>query len=558
MKPEQKRLAEVIDCERRAGRPPRIVILKSRRIGASTLVEAELFRECHLTEHKQALVVAHKAESAVTIFDMSRLFYDELPESIKPPTKYSNKRMISFAHNGSKMQVEVAGESRGFTAQYLHISELAFIDGAEKLMTAILHTAPDDPDSLVIAESTPNGVGNYFHDLWVNAVAGKNGWVPFFSPWFDDPTYRMTPWFTEADLSPRDAKMMADHNLTLDQVAWYMRTRSDKCNGDQDVMDQENASDPISCFLASGRKVFDTDGLRHYEKITLAARLAGELPPESEIDLNVLDVKAPAVRVVSGGRWRIYRPPQPRHLYILGADISAGDPGSDRSPLVVINRHTLDVDAVFLSRTPPDLLARQAHVAGWWYNRAQIAGEANNHGLLFFDELMKRLHYPNIYYRKVNEESVAGKVSDKPGVWTSGATREGLINLTRRYVREHIGRCIDPDMLKEWLELFYDDKERVDHPKNGSLDLTMALTMALYVHVGSFENTLEPLPLSVVSRAPELYRELQSRRSMGQSTAEIEATIASADMTMDDLVRMDDVARKRENSRRKAGLGGFR
>jgi hypothetical protein len=524
----------------------------------STFAEAELFRECHLRDHKRALVVAHELDSAQTIFDMSQLFYDELPEGIKPPTKYLTKKLINFAHNGSRMQVVVAGEARGYTAQYVHISELAFMENAEQLMTAILHTTPDDPESLVIAESTPNGIGNYFHNLWVNAVAKKNDWVPFFSPWHEDETYRMKPWFEAKDLSPHDARVMADHKLDLYQMAWYISTRENKCNGDQDKMDQENPSDATTCFLASGRKVFDGEGLQHCLDTAAAAEAAGEMPPECEIDRNPLDKKSPTIRAVRRGRWRIYREPQRRHRYVAGVDTASGDPGGDYTPIVMLNQHTLDVDAVFYGKLAPDLLAWESAYACWWYNTATVAGEANNQGVLYFDELIRRVKYPNVYYRTVDEKSVYGKVGDKPGFWTSEANRTPLFNLARRYVREAptraSGRCIDPSILKEFSELFYDDANRVDHPKGGYMDATSAISLALYVHMGSYEATLEPLSLESATKAVTIHRENLARRSMGLADKPFDIGV----LTGDDIQKLDDLETRRTDSRKRSGLGGYR
>jgi hypothetical protein len=552
LKPEQRRLFSVIDHERRQGRAPKVIILKGRRVGMSTAVEAELFRMCHARPNRNALVVAHDSDSVETIFGMSKLFYDELPPAVKPPTRYSTKKLIDFAHNRSRMQVVAAG-GRGFTAQYLHISELAFVEDADTMMTAILQTAPEDPDSLIVAESTPNGLGNYFHNLWVNAVGKKNGWVPFFSPWFEEPSYRMNPWFDEKDLSAHDARLMQEHNLSLDQIAWYVSTRENRLNGDQDKMDQEYASDPASCFLASGRKAFDQGLPRYLDELSTAAA-AEELPPQVEIEPSQHEKRGVNIRVVKGGRWRIYRPPQLRHSYIVGADIASGDPGGDYTPLVTLNRMTLDVDAVFYARLHPDLLARMAALIGYWYNTAKIAGEANNQGILFHDELIRRIQYPHVHYRLVNEESVARKVSQKPGVWTHGENRESILGLARRYVRDHSGRCLDPDLIKEWQEAFYDDANRVDHPKGGYLDGTVALAMALYAHHGSTEGLLQPIPVELASRALAVYHENKVRASMGLPEQDIDI----GQLTMDEIARMDDARLRRERSRERSGLGGYR
>lgn len=554
LRPAQQRLSRVIDSERAAGRPPRIMVLKARQQGFSTFGEAEIFRNCHLKPNRQALVAAHKADSSEYLFGMAQRFYDNLPESIRPKRKYATKRVIHFEHNNSRMQVEVAGESRGFTGQDVHVSEAAFIDDAERFFNAILQVAPDDPDSMVIAESTANGVGGWFHTNWVAAKNGQNDWIPFFVPWFEDPTYRRRPWFDMKDLSDRDRNMKEMYDLDNEQMAWYVWTRANKCSGDQDVMDQEYPSNDTDCFLASGRKVFNTDGLRHYIEMSEAAIKNGEIPEDCEIEPNPADRKSPELNYVRGGRWKIYRKPQPRHRYIVGWDLSEGDPGSDPSPGVVLNQHTMSVDAVYYSRTPPDLCAHQAANAAWWYNGAKIAGEANNHGIEFFSELVKRIGYHNIQYRKVNESTVAGKITNKPGVWTSGENRSNLFNLVRRFVREKAGLCLDPRMVREWSTLYYDDNDRVDHPDGEHSDLTLAFAMALYAHAGGFENTLEPLSLDVVSKAPDVYRSVLARASMGLPVDDLDL----GEMTMDEIAALDELAHRREVSRFKSGLEGYR
>lgn len=555
LKKEQRRLAAAIDLERRNGRAPKIVVLKSRQVGCSTLAEAELFRMCHTRAHRSSLVIAHDSDSSERIFNMSKLFYDELPTSVRPPTRYSTKKLIHFAHNNSRMQVIAAG-GRGMTAQYLHISELAFIDDADAMMTALLQTAPDDPDSLIIAESTPNGIGNYFHNLWVNAVAGKNDWVPFFSPWHEDETYRSRPWFTESSLSPHDEKLMADHHLSLEQMAWYVATRENKCNGDQDVMDQEYPSDPLTCFLASGRRVFDdSEALRFYMERSATAVLENTLPPECELDRNPEDKHLPVPRPVKRGRWRIYELPIPRHEYIAGVDIASGDAGGDYTPIVGLDRHSLNVVAVFYGKMPPDLLAHETAKFSWWYNEAKVAGEANNQGILFFDELIDRIGYPNIYYRRVNEESVSNRVSDKPGVWTSGKNRDTLFEFSRRYVRQRAGVCLDPNIIKEWSELYRDEEtDRIDHPKGGYSDGTSALNLALYVHMEGADAALQPLLPEMATKALALYHENRARKSMGLAEKDIDI----AQLTADELWKLDQMNERRAKARERSGLGGYR
>lgn len=137
------------------------------------------------------------------------------------------------------MQVEVAGESRGFTAQAVHLSELGFVEDASTLLTAIMQTVPDTVESLVVIESTANGIGNEFHNLWVKAKANRNEWVALFVPWFDEPTYRHRTKRTIDDLNDEERHRVEAYGLDMEQIEWWRRTLENKCFGDLDKMTQE-------------------------------------------------------------------------------------------------------------------------------------------------------------------------------------------------------------------------------------------------------------------------------------------------------------------------------
>lgn len=571
LRPAQQRLADVIDRERAAGRPPRIVILKARQLGFSTFAEMEVFRQCDLNPYQQALIAAHKAESAEYLFNMIDRAYENMPKALQRKKRYSTKRLIHFKDNDSRIEVQVAEEARGFTAQIVHLSELAFVAEADRLLTSILSGIPDTAESLLIVESTPNGIGNEFHNLWVRASSGRSDWVAVFVPWFDDPTYVRRPWFTEDELmtpTANEAMMRAqflyrEYSLSLEQVAFWLWTLNNTCNGDLDRMEQEYPSNDTDCFLASGRKVFERSGLKHYIETSGVDRIRDESPEERvarertdqrshRIEWNASDTRNPLITLDGAGPLRIYRKPQPRHRYIVSADLSAGDPGSDPSPLVVLDQHTLNLDAVWYGRKEPDQIADIAYMLGWYYNRAKVNGEANNHGILFYHRLIDELRYPNIYYREVDERSVTGRVGDKPGVWTSGGNRESLVNLVRRYVRERAGLVEDERMVREWTMLQYDDSDRVDHPENEYMDLTMAFAAALAVHAGGYESALTPLSFEDQKAVVEAAAEIRDRRSRGLPVEDID----TLGLAYEDVDRIDFAFRERADRRAKQGLGG--
>ncbi len=55
-----------------AGRPVRLIILKARQLGFSTLTEALLFHACATRENTHALVVAHREDATANRFRMSK------------------------------------------------------------------------------------------------------------------------------------------------------------------------------------------------------------------------------------------------------------------------------------------------------------------------------------------------------------------------------------------------------------------------------------------------------------------------------------------------------
>ena len=511
MRPAQARLMAKIDERRALCRRPQIIVCKARQLGFSTVIAAEYFRRALVYQHRQSLISAHKAEAAEGLFDRLRLMYQKLPASIRPSTKASTKRVLHFEEQDSRLEVAIANEARSMTAQDLHISELAFYQEAAAFMTSVLETCPDEPEATIIVESTANGMGNEFHDLWSRAArpGSNSAWVPFFVPWFEEPNYVKTPWFTMEELFARgdDAALRAQeivklYDVTHAQIAWWLDHLENTCLGDLERMEQEIATSPRDCFLASGRKVFETKHLVHFMGLAGIDPTAENRPSDEtiderdcEIEVNALDRKSPKIIRVRHGHWRIYRQPQPRHIYIVSGDVSAGDSGSDPSPLTVLDEHTMNLDAEWYGRTPPDRLADHAIDAGYWYNVAKIAGEANNQGILFNRRLEDR-EYPNIYMRRVSEQTVAAKFTLKPGFWTHGENRDLLFGVLRRYVRERVGLVESARMVYEWSQLRLDEgTDRVDHPEGGTSDLSLAFAIALAVHMGSFENTLEPLPL---------------------------------------------------------------
>jgi len=544
---------------RERGIPPRIAILKSRQVGISTLTEALLFWACLTQSHRSALVIAHTLKLSKVLFRMSRNFHRFVPELMRQKKRIDNVHEIEF-DSGSRMQVEVQGDPRGYAAQDVHLSEFGFYERPEDTLVAVMQTLPRSIESLCVIESTANGVGNKFHKLWQRACGlaldeqipeDEKGWTPIFIPWFDHEEYRM-PLDKMLVLSSDEAQFMAQHHTTPQQMKWRRWCISANLDGDEDKFAQEYPATPEEAFALSGRPAFDTKSVIYYANLVAESVKGKKLPLRMEIEADPPGVGKAEILEYDRGRLRIFADPIDRHSYIVGADPSEGDPGSDPSPLAVLDQMTLDLVSTWYGKAPPDLLACHAVDLARHYHEALIIGEANNHGILFNEEL-GRLGYANIYYRKTSQESVAGEVTDKPGYLSTVRTREHLFNTLRKFVRLRMGKLPCPHFVQQMQSLVYVDQKAQAQP-GAEKDLLVAFALCLMAHRGSMANPLEPLPEQVIRSVASEVGLLKERDPEG---AAVRARVLTG-MTMDEVLDQEDAILARAARQRRFGLGGLR
>ena len=82
------------------------------------------------------------------------------------------------------------GVGRSGTMQLFHGSEVAFWPHGDTHAAGVLQAVPDEPGSEVVLESTANGVGNVFHQMWRDAETGASDFIAVFVPWFWQEEYR--------------------------------------------------------------------------------------------------------------------------------------------------------------------------------------------------------------------------------------------------------------------------------------------------------------------------------------------------------------------------------
>src|SRR6266567_3764329 len=127
---------------------------------------------------------------------MVERYHDNCSEALRPSTGAANAKELYFDQLDSGYKVGTAGTKgvgRSSTVQLFHGSEVAFWPFADTHAAGILQAIPDQQGTECILESTANGIGNYYHQTWRDAEAGRNGYIAIFVPWFWQEEYRAEP-----------------------------------------------------------------------------------------------------------------------------------------------------------------------------------------------------------------------------------------------------------------------------------------------------------------------------------------------------------------------------
>lgn len=473
----QLKLYEVIKKQTEENKPVRIIILKARQMGFSTVTGGIILKNAATKSNIQAGIVAHKEDSSTNLFNMYKLMYDNLPPQVKPTKKASNAKELIFNNAAGTglnssircMTAGAKGIGRSFTMNYLHISELAFWEGdpADTLL-GLFQAVPNKPGTMIIIESTANGYEE-FKNRWDQAVNGESDFYPLFVGWNELDEYKMP--YDGFELTDYERELKKQYNLTYDQLTWRRWCIKNNCGGDVDKFKQEYPISPDEAFLSTGRCVFDQ------EKII--DRLSRIKPPieRGEFTYNYDGLKLSGIRLAptSNGPIRIYNKPEPGEYYVIGAD-TAGE-GSDYFYAHVINNSTGKHAAVYRLDTDETLFARQMYALGKYYNNALLAIESNFSTYPIKE--LERLGYENLFVRE-REDSYTGGIIKSFGFRTTSLTRPILIALVSDVIRENIDLIDDDILLREALTFVRNEKGRAEAMEGKHDDGVMSYGIALY------------------------------------------------------------------------------
>lgn len=490
----QNRLYEQIKELRAQGIPVRIIVLKARQMGFSTLIEAIIFWAAATARNVAGLVMAHQDDATSNIFGMAKRYYDYLPDRLKPMQRASNARELLFASpTGSKgkqrgldssIRVSTAGGhgvGRSFTIKVAHLSEFAFWPGDKRdTLAGIMQAVPDEPDTMVFIESTANGFDE-FKDIWDAAVTSwergeRDGWCPFFAAWWQMEEYRRTvpPGF---ERTAEEEELVRLYGLDDEQLSWRRWCIKINCGGDLDLFRQEYPACPDEAFIASGSCIFDQTAIAAWRQ-AIKDR-AGERG-RFVYDYDGLTVSGITWEPCSDGDITIYKQPENGVPYVIGGD-TAGDSGtawSDYFAAHVLDNTTGEQVAVLHGKMDEDVFARQIYCLGMYYNEALVGVEVNysTHPV----KELQRLNYPRQYTRE-QTDTYTGALKKAYGFNTNTATRPVIIAELVEMARDKLENIVDDATLAEMLSFAKNEKGRAEALSGKHDDLVISLAIANHI-----------------------------------------------------------------------------
>ena len=478
LNPPQEKLYEAVRNLDRAGKPIRIIILKARQEGFSTLTEALIFHGAVTHRNREALIVAHREDATSNLFRMSKRYFDLLDEPMKPMLKASNARELVFENPSknpkerekrpglrSRIRCVTAGGKgigRSDTLQYVHISEYAFwpdgAGGKAETLLGILQAVPAEAGTMVVIESTANGYDD-FKSMWDRAVAGENDFTPLFFAWFENPEYRKpvppgTEWTAE------EKELQERYGLEDEQLSWRRWCIQNNCGGDVSKFHQEYPSNAEEAFLHSGEGVFDNEQVQ--------ARLERCTDPIAR-------------GRIEDGRWIekeqgeicIYEKPETGVPYVIGGD-TAGE-GSDWFTGIVINNVSGRIVATLRRQYSEPEYVKQVRELGRMYNNALLSIEANFS--TYPNAKLQELNYPKLYVRE-REDVYTGELHKSFGFRTTPQTRPRMIAQLVEAFQDHPEFFTDRALLKEMLTFVYNEDHRPEAMVGKHDDMVMAAAIA--------------------------------------------------------------------------------
>ena len=484
--PSQEPLYQVIKSQEESGRPVRIVVLKARQQGISSLCIAYTFWKAVTTRNYNCVVIAHDRDTSERLLEIAGFMYDELPENVKPMRRYRSKSEILFEnpkeaerHRNpglrSRIEIKTAGHSvsgRGLTIHSLHCTEVSSYERPDEILASLAPAVPLAPGTNIFIESTGafTPSGRWFKDLWEASKRGETPYTPVFVPWYVNPEYRLPrklarTWLQDP-LTTEEIDLMKRYGLDKYQIAWRRYKIAEFPNGERDF-NREFPADDRDVWLGVGIPFFNSE----------TSKMLQGMVREPIVKMRVTENK---MSISDDPNFLIWEMPQDNAFYVVGVDTASGTGGSYSVAQVIrMDYPKATLVASFRDKIDPVALAGVVFQIAKFYREALLSIEINGAGISTQHLVRDKGYYKFFRWRYLDHVS-GDRPSQKVG-WETNSTSKPLMMQHFKYVVER-GLVEVPcaQTVQEMVNLIDDERGAATAPPGENDDLAMALAIAVY------------------------------------------------------------------------------
>lgn len=386
------------------------IILKFRQAGITELISMYCLWLAMYHPNKTVVIISIKDRVAKKVLRKIKYMYKHLPDHLKIDIvngrkgDYGTAEEMAFSNNSNISSIPTTEEAgRSEAVSLLVIDEAAIVRWASTIWSAAFPTLSTGGSAIV--NSTPYGIGNWYHQQWSDSIAGGNKFNAIRLFWQMHPE-RDQEWYESmaSSLGPR-------------------RT-AQEIEGD---------------FLTSGHSVFDLQDIKAIEDCLL--------------DHNIWKTRY-------NGQLKLFEKPKKGTYYYIGGDVATGR-AQDYSAFSIMDRFGEEAGC-FKGKISVDRFADLLMDIGKMYNNALLAPESNDIGLAVTSKIQSS-GYPNLYYSsKILKKKGKRKpeVEAVPGWLTTSKSRPVMIDELEQDIRNEDVIIRDPFFVQEAYTFIYDGANR--------------------------------------------------------------------------------------------------
>ncbi|MDR3137827.1 MAG: hypothetical protein LBT73_02980 [Tannerellaceae bacterium] len=471
----QRKLVKELEEMRRNGRPIRVVLLKARQWGGSTVVQVYmLWIQLMHKENWNSVICGTTEVQSTNILSIVRTALENYPSGkekgleLKPFEGSSKHKRIpgrkSTIYISSSVQPDTI---RSSDISMAHLTEVGLWQetsqkGPEDVVQSVMGSIQEAADTVVVLESTGKGSGSYFQQTWESSLHGGTKFRAVFVGWYETEQYSEA--MSEDEYEPFIATMLPYEwelwklGASLEGIKWY-RAKASSPGMEDWRMRSEYPSKWEDAFESGGNQVFSQGDLLKCRRTCREPEWQGNIRGRTETGTEALQDLTLELGEEDGtqeNKLLIWTMPcryedNFRDRYIITVDIGGRMSESDPTDILVLDRVELlekgsegrpEVVAEWHGHIDPDMMAWKAAQIGKLYwdgllviesNTAESKKLGGNPFESILDEIVR--YYPNLYSRTSSQEIKSG-YARRWGFHTNTNTKPLIVNHQVKLLRE--------------------------------------------------------------------------------------------------------------------------